>query len=167
MEKGGVKGMQIKVISVGSLKEKYLKQGIEEYTKRLRSYCHLEMIEVPDERAPEKLSLKEMEKIKEKEGKRILSKISDQEVLIAMAIEGKLVSSEDLASFVEECAVFGKSRITFIIGGSLGLSDEVKQRADYLYSFGKITLPHQLMRLVLTEQLYRAFRINAGHSYHK
>ena len=159
--------MQIKIIGVGKLKEKYLKMGIAEYTKRLGSYCKMQIVEVPDEKAPEKLSEKEMEQVKDKEGERILAKIKDSEYVVAMAIEGKIVSSEDLAKELEQCAISGKSSVTFVIGGSLGLSPKVMQRANAKMSFGRITLPHQLMRLVLTEQIYRAFRINAGHSYHK
>lgn len=159
--------MQIKIIGVGKLKEKYLKMGIEEYTKRLGSYCKIQIVEVPDEKAPENLSDKEMAQVKDKEGERILAKIRDNEYVIAMAIEGKLVSSEDLAKELDQCGISGKSSVTFVIGGSLGLSPSVVKRANSKMSFGRITLPHQLMRLVLTEQIYRAFRINAGHSYHK
>lgn len=159
--------MNITIISVGKLKEKYLKQGIDEYAKRLGSYCKLQLIEVPDEKAPENLSDKEMEIVKEKEGERILSKVKDQDVLIAMAIEGGLISSEQLAQKIEAYGISGKSALTFVIGGSLGLSEAVKKRANLKISFGRITLPHQLMRLVLVEQIYRAFRITAGHAYHK
>lgn len=159
--------MNITIVSVGKLKEKYLKQGIDEYAKRLGSYCKFQVIEVPDEKAPENLSDKEMEQVLEKEGERILAKIKDGDVVVAMAIEGDLVSSEQLAKEMDTFALHGKSSMVFVIGGSLGLSPEVKKRADRKISFGRITLPHQLMRLVLTEQIYRAFRINAGHAYHK
>ncbi len=159
--------MNITIISVGKLKEKYLKQGINEYTKRLGSYCKLQLIEVPDEKAPENLSEKEMEQVKDKEGEKILSKVKDSDTVIAMAIEGDLISSEQLAEKIENYGINGKSSIVFIIGGSLGLSDMVKKRANAKISFGRITLPHQLMRLVLVEQIYRAFRITAGHAYHK
>lgn len=159
--------MNITIISVGKLKEKYLKQGINEYTKRLGSYCKLQLIEVPDEKAPENLSEKEMEQVKDKEGEKILSKVKDSDTVIAMAIEGDLISSEQLAKKIENYGINGKSSIVFIIGGSLGLSDMVKKRANVKISFGRITLPHQLMRLVLVEQIYRAFRITAGHAYHK
>ena len=154
--------MNITIVSVGKLKEKYLKQGIDEYAKRLGSYCKFQVVEVPDEKAPENLSEKEME-----QGERILSKIKDGDVVVAMAIEGALVSSEQLAKEIDSFALHGKSSIVFVIGGSLGLSTAVKKRADLKVSFGRITLPHQLMRLVLSEQIYRAFRINAGHAYHK
>lgn len=159
--------MNITIISVGKLKEKYLKQGIDEYAKRLGSYCKLQLIEVSDEKAPENLSEKEMEQVKDKEGEKILSKVKDSDTVIAMAIEGDLISSEQLAEKIENYGINGKSSIVFIIGGSLGLSDMVKKRANAKISFGRITLPHQLMRLVLVEQIYRAFRITAGHAYHK
>ncbi|MBA2874362.1 23S rRNA (pseudouridine(1915)-N(3))-methyltransferase RlmH [Thermaerobacillus caldiproteolyticus] len=159
--------MNITVISVGKLKEKYLKQGIEEYIKRLSGYAKIEMIEVPDEKAPENLSNQEMEQVKEREGERILAKISDDTYVIALAIEGKMKSSEELAESLDKLATYGKSKIAFIIGGSLGLSKKVMQRADEALSFSKMTFPHQLMRLILLEQIYRAFRINRGEPYHK
>lgn len=159
--------MNIKIIAVGKLKEKYLKQGIAEYVKRLGSYCKLEMIEVNDEKAPENLSDKEMELIKEKEGERILAKVSDQSYVFALAINGKQYESTTFADQINQLGIQGKSNITFIIGGSLGLSNQVVKRADQEISFGKLTFPHQLMRLVLVEQVYRAFRIMNGHAYHK
>lgn len=159
--------MNIKIISVGKLKEKYLKMGIDEYAKRLQSYCKLDVIEVPDEKTPETLSEKEMEIVKNKEGLRILQKVGDDDFVIVLAIEGDLYTSEQLAKTLESCAINGKSKITFIIGGSLGLSQDVKKRANVKVSFGRITLPHQLMRLVLTEQIYRAFRIMNNQAYHK
>ena len=138
--------MNITIVTVGKLKEKYLKQGIEEYLKRLSAYAKVDIIEVPDEKAPETLSDTEMEQIKQKEGERILAKVHPDAHVIALAIEGK---------------------ITFIIGGSLGLSKEVMQRANDTLSFSKMTFPHQLMRLILVEQVYRAYRINRGEPYHK
>ena len=159
--------MNIKIIAVGKLKEKYLKQGIAEYVKRLGSYCKLEMIEFNDEKAPENLSDKEMELIKEKEGERILAKVSDQSYVFALAINGKQYESTAFADQINQLGIQGKSNITFIIGGSLGLSNQVLKRADQEISFGKLTFPHQLMRLVLVEQVYRAFRIMNGHAYHK
>ena len=159
--------MNIKIIAVGKLKEKYLKQGIAEYVKRLGSYCKLEMIEVNDEKAPENLSDKEMELIKEKEGERILAKVSDQSYVFALAINGKQYESIAFSDQINQLGIQGKSNITFIIGGSLGLSNQVLKRADQEISFGKLTFPHQLMRLVLVEQVYRAFRIMNGHAYHK
>ena len=159
--------MNISVISVGKLKEKYLKLGIEEFSKRLSKYCKLDLIELEDEKCPENLSEKDMEIVKNKEGQRILSKIKNNSYVIALAIDGKNLSSEELADIISKLAVRGNSHITFIIGGSLGLSDEVLKRADYKLSFSKMTFPHQLMKLILLEQVYRAFRINNNEPYHK
>ena len=159
--------MNIKIITVGKLKEKYLKMGIAEYTKRLSAYCKMELIEVPDEKAPEKLSEAEMVQVKEKEGERILAKIPDQAFVFALAIEGKQRTSEEFAKEIEQLGVQGKSTIVFVIGGSLGLSDVVMKRSNTPISFGKMTLPHQLMRLVLIEQIYRGFKIVRNEPYHK
>ncbi|ALV22379.1 23S rRNA (pseudouridine(1915)-N(3))-methyltransferase RlmH [Carnobacterium antarcticum] len=159
--------MNIKIITVGKLKEKYLKMGIEEYTKRLVSYCKIELIEVPDEKAPEKLSEAEMLQVKEKEGERILSKISDQAYVFALAIEGSQRTSEAFSKEIEQLGIQGKSNLVFVIGGSLGLSEAVMKRSNAQISFGKMTLPHQLMRLVLIEQIYRSFRIMKNEPYHK
>lgn len=159
--------MQIKIISVGKLKEKYLKQGIEEYAKRLGKYCKFEVVEVPDEKAPENLSEAEMLIVKDKEGERILGKIRDTEYVFALTLDGKLYSSEEFAATIDQLTTQGKSQITFVIGGSLGLADKVINRANTKISFGKMTYPHQLMRLILTEQIYRGFRIIHGHAYHK
>lgn len=159
--------MRINIVCVGKIKEKYLKLGIDEFKKRLSKYCKLEIIELEDEKAPENLSDKEMLIIKEKEGKKILSKIKDNSYIIALAIDGKNLSSEELAQTINKLGVRGVSNITFVIGGSLGLSDEVLSRADYKLSFSKMTFPHQLMRLILLEQVYRAYRINNGEPYHK
>jgi 23S rRNA (pseudouridine1915-N3)-methyltransferase len=159
--------VNISIVTVGKLKEKYLKLGIEEYTKRLSSYSKIEIIEVPDEKAPEVLSEAEMLQVKKKEGERILAKVPTDAHVIALAIEGKQKSSEELADTIDKLGTYGKSKVTFIIGGSLGLSDEVLKRADDKLSFSKMTFPHQLMRLILVEQVYRAFRINRGEPYHK
>lgn len=159
--------MRISIICVGKIKEKYLKLGIDEFTKRLSKYCKLEIIELDDEKAPENLSDKEMLMIKEKEGKKILSKIKDNAHVMALAIDGKNLSSEELAENINNLGVRGTSHIVFVIGGSLGLSDEVLKRANYKLSFSKMTFPHQLMRLILLEQVYRAYRINSGEPYHK
>lgn len=159
--------MRINIVCVGKIKEKYLKLGIDEFKKRLSKYCKLEIIELEDEKAPENLSDKEMLMIKEKEGKKILSKIKDNSYVIALAIDGKNLSSEELAETINKLGVRGISNITFVIGGSLGLSDEILSRADYKLSFSKMTFPHQLMRLILLEQVYRAYRINNGEPYHK
>jgi 23S rRNA (pseudouridine1915-N3)-methyltransferase len=159
--------VNISIISIGKLKEKYLKQGIAEYLKRLSAYAKVEVIELPDEKAPENLSEAEMLIVKEKEGIRILDKISDDTHVIALAIEGKQKSSEEFAVSLDRLATYGKSKVAFVIGGSLGLSSEVMKRSNESLSFSKMTLPHQLMRLVLLEQVYRAFRINRGEPYHK
>ena len=149
--------MNINIVCVGKIKEKYLKLGIDEFKKRLSKYCKLDVIELDDEKAPENLSDKEMLMIKDKEGKKILSKVKANSYVIALAIDGKNLSSEELADTMSKLAVRGSSHITFIIGGSLGLSDEVLSRADYKLSFSKMTFPHQLMRLILLEQVYRAY----------
>lgn len=159
--------MSITIISVGKLKEKYLKMGIEEYVKRLNGYTKIELIEVPDEKAPEQLSEAEMEIVKKKEGERILSKITPNHYVLALAINGKMRSSEELSKTIEDLLTYGHSKIAFVIGGSLGLHDDVLKRADDKLSFGKMTLPHQLMKLVLVEQIYRSFRIMKGEPYHK
>ncbi|MDQ0244968.1 23S rRNA (pseudouridine1915-N3)-methyltransferase [Bacillus fengqiuensis] len=159
--------MNISIITIGKLKEKYLKQGIDEYLKRLSTYAKVDIIELPDEKAPENLSESEMEQVKLKEGERILAKISEDTHIIALAIEGKMKSSEELAKDIDQLATYGKSKIAFVIGGSLGLSKEVMKRANGTLSFSKMTFPHQLMRLILLEQVYRAFRINRNEPYHK
>ncbi|WP_195258950.1 23S rRNA (pseudouridine(1915)-N(3))-methyltransferase RlmH [Bacillus paralicheniformis] len=159
--------MNISIVAIGKLKEKYLKQGIDEYIKRLSAYAKVDIIELPDEKAPENLSDQDMKIVKDKEGERILSKISLDAHVIALAIEGKMKSSEELADNMDRLATYGKSKVTFVIGGSLGLSDAVLKRANEKLSFSKMTFPHQLMRLILLEQVYRAFRINRGEPYHK
>ncbi|MFJ8237490.1 23S rRNA (pseudouridine(1915)-N(3))-methyltransferase RlmH [Ureibacillus sp. NPDC094379] len=159
--------MNITIISVGKLKEKYLKMGIDEYVKRLGSYAKIDLIEVADEKAPEQLSEAEMDIVKRKEGERILAKINDGVYVIALAIDGKMKSSEELAENIESLMTYGTSKIAFVIGGSLGLHEDVLKRADDKLSFGKMTLPHQLMKLVLVEQVYRSFRIIKGEPYHK
>lgn len=159
--------MNISIVTVGKLKEKYLKSGIEEYTKRLGSYCKISEIEVADEKAPEQLSDADMEIVKKKEGDRILAKISADAYVIALAIDGKMKTSEQLAKDLEFLMTYGRSKVVFVIGGSLGLHDEVLKRADEKLSFSKMTFPHQLMKLILVEQVYRAFRIMKNEPYHK
>ncbi len=159
--------MNIAIVSVGKLKEKYLKMGIEEYSKRLGSYAKIDLIEVPDEKAPENLSDADMEIVKKKEGERILAKIGSDTYVIALAIEGKMKSSEQLADDIQSLMTYGRSKIAFVIGGSLGLHEDVMKRSDEKLSFSKMTLPHQLMKLVLVEQIYRAFRIIKNEPYHK
>ncbi|TYS69450.1 23S rRNA (pseudouridine(1915)-N(3))-methyltransferase RlmH [Sutcliffiella horikoshii] len=159
--------MNISIITIGKLKEKYLKQGINEYLKRLSAYAKIDIVELPDEKAPEQLSDAEMEQVKNKEGERILGKISDDTHVIALAIEGKQRSSEELAKEMDKLATYGKSKVAFVIGGSLGLSGDVMKRANDTLSFSRMTFPHQLMKLILLEQVYRGFRINRGEPYHK
>ena len=158
--------MKITVIGVGKIKEKYFTDAINEYTKRLSRFAKTEIIEVNDEKIPDNASSKEEEQIKQKEGKSILSKIKNDTFLVTLCIEGKELSSVELADKIEQISM-QKSHTTFVIGGSLGLSDEVKQRANLQLSFGRMTLPHQLMRVVLLEQVYRAFKINNNEAYHK
>lgn len=159
--------MNITIIAVGKLKEKYLKQGIQEYLKRLSSYAKVQIIEVPDEKAPEHLSPAEELMVKQKEGERILSHLSDDTYVITLEIEGNMLTSEELAKKMDELATYGKSKVALVIGGSLGLSEDVQKRSNFGLSFSKMTFPHQLMRLVLLEQVYRGFRINRGEPYHK
>ena len=159
--------MKIKIVTVGKLKEKYLKDGIAEYSKRISRFAAVEMIELADEKTPDRASDSENEKILDLEGNRILSKIGDREFVVVLAIEGKTLSSEEFSKQLEQASINGFSTLTFVIGGSLGLSKEVKKRANLSVSFGRLTLPHQLMRLVLTEQIYRAFTIQQGSPYHK
>lgn len=159
--------MNIKIVCVGKLKEKYFKDGIAEYVKRMSRFAKVKIVQVPDEKAPEKLSPAEMEQVKEIEGKRILDKIKDKEYVYVTAIKGKERTSEAFAKELSNLTTYGHSDITFVIGGSLGTSDAVNKRAYDLISFGKFTMPHQLMRLVLIEQIYRAFMINSGSPYHK
>ena len=159
--------MKIKVVTVGKLKEKYLKDGIAEYSKRISRFAKLEMIELADEKTPDRASESENQKILEIEGQRILSKVGDRDFVIALAIEGRTFSSEEFSKQLEEASIKGFSTLTFIIGGSLGLAQDVKKRVNLSVSFGRLTLPHQLMRLVLVEQIYRAFTIQHGSPYHK
>ena len=159
--------MKIKIVTVGKLKEKYLKDGIAEYSKRISRFAKLEMIELADEKTPDKASELENQKILETEGARILSKVGERDFVVVLAIEGKTFSSEDFSKQLEQASIKGYSTLTFIIGGSLGLAPIVKNRANLSVSFGRLTLPHQLMRLVLVEQIYRAFTIQQGSPYHK
>ena len=159
--------MKIKIVTVGKLKEKYLKDGIAEYVKRISRFAKLEMIELTDEKTPDKASELENQKILETEGERILSKVGERDFVVVLAIEGKTLSSEEFSKQLEEASIKGYSTLTFIIGGSLGLAPSVKNRANLSVSFGRLTLPHQLMRLVLVEQIYRAFTIQQGSPYHK
>jgi 23S rRNA (pseudouridine1915-N3)-methyltransferase len=159
--------MKITLVTVGKIKEKFYTDAIAEYSKRLSRYCKLEIIQVADEKTPDKASEAEERQIKEKEGDRILAQIKDTSYVIVLAIEGKQLSSEELAAKLDQLGVSGRSDLVFVIGGSLGLSEAVMRRADYALSFSRMTFPHQLMRVVLLEQIYRGFRINAGEPYHK
>ena len=158
--------MKVSVICVGKLKEKFYIEAVAEYKKRISRFAELEIIELPDERIPENASPAEAEAVKKREGERILAKIKPQSYVISLCVEGKLLSSEGLAEEISRATLM-TSRIVFIIGGSLGLSDEVKAASSLRLSFGRMTLPHMLMRVVLAEQIYRAFMINSGAAYHK
>ena len=159
--------MKITIVCVGKIKEKFYRDAVEEYKKRLGRYCKMQIVEVADEKTPDKASEALENQIKEKEGQRILAQIREGAYVIALAIEGKMLSSEELAGKMQKLGVEGKGHLVFVIGGSLGLSKEVMDRADHALSFSKMTFPHQLMRVILLEQIYRSFRIIAGEPYHK
>lgn len=159
--------MNINIIAVGKIKEKYMREGIKEFEKRLSRYCNLKIIELDDEKAPEKLSEKDMEIVKEKEARKILPKIPPSSYIISLEIMGKEISSEKMSEKIENLMVDGVNNITFIIGGSLGLSKEISKISNFKLSFSKMTFPHQLMRLILLEQVYRSFRIMKNEPYHK
>jgi len=159
--------LNIYIIAVGKIKEKFLREAVDEYKKRLSRYCKLEIIEVPDEKTPDNASEKEEELIKEKEGAQILKHISDKMYVISLEIEAKQPSSEELAAKIKELSIKGESNIAFVIGGSLGIAKSVRQRANLKMSFSRLTFPHQLFRVMLLEQIYRGFRINGGEPYHK
>lgn len=159
--------LNIRILVVGKVKENYFSQAIVEYSKRLSRFAKIDIVEVKDRPTPEKASAAENNEIIEREGEALSKKISNQDFVIALAIEGELISSPDLAENLKKIPVEGFSKIDFVIGGSLGLSKQIKQRADLKISFGRITLPHQLARVVLLEQIYRAFMINEGSPYHK
>lgn len=159
--------MKITVISVGKLKEKYLKDAIAEYAKRLGKYCKLELLEVADEKIPENAGNAAEESVRAKEGERILKFVRDDVYIITLEINGAQLSSERLAERIENLGIQGRSHIIFIIGGSIGLGKEVCERSDFSLSFSKMTFPHQLMRVILLEQIYRSFRIINGEPYHK
>jgi len=158
--------MKITICCVGKVKEKFYCQAIDEYSKRLSKYCKLEIKEVADEKTPDSASDNVNRMIKAKEGERLLSCIKDDMYVIALAIDGKMLDSVELSEKIASLGISGKSDIAFVIGGSLGL-DKVLQRADYKLSFSKMTFPHQLMRVILLEQIYRSFRIMKNEPYHK
>lgn len=159
--------MNINIVCVGKIKEKFYKDAIDEYSKRLSKYCKLSIIEVSDEKTPDNTSENEKNLILDKEGERILDKIKDSEYVILLAIEGKKYDSVSFSSELKKLFVNGKSDITFVIGGSLGVSSMVYKRADTMISFSDMTFPHQLMRVILLEQIYRSFRIMNNEPYHK
>ena len=158
--------MNITILCAGKIKEKYFTAAIDEYSKRMSRFAKFQIVELPDEKIPDNASEREEENIKNKEGKAMLSKMRDSDYVVAMCIEGTQLDSVELAQRIEKISM-NSSSIVFVIGGSLGLSDEVKKRANLRLSFGKITLPHQLMRVVMCEQIYRAFKINNTEQYHK
>ncbi|MBO4652622.1 MAG: 23S rRNA (pseudouridine(1915)-N(3))-methyltransferase RlmH [Lachnospiraceae bacterium] len=159
--------MKITILCVGKIKETYLRDAVAEYSKRLTRYTDLQIVEVADEKTPDGASAAEEAKIRRTEGERLLKAMKQDAYTIALAIDGKNLSSEELSGKIDELCVGGVSHICFIIGGSLGLSEEVLKECDYRLSFSRMTFPHQLMRVILLEQIYRAFKIRAGEPYHK
>lgn len=159
--------MKIKVLAIGKIKEAYWRDALEEYGKRLSGYCTLEIIEVEDEKAPADCSDKEATQIKEKEGRKLLSKIKPSEYVVALDLNANTYDSPQLAARLEEWFVQGNSTVSFLIGGSLGLSDEVKKKANERFTLSRLTFTHQMTRVILLEQIYRAFKINRHETYHK
>ena len=159
--------MEIKILSVGKIKEKYLTAGIAEYAKRLSRYCKLTFCQVADEKTPDKASEALNLQIKELEGERLMKHIREQDYVIALAIDGQMLDSVELSRKIDSLGISGNSSIAFVIGGSLGLSDKILRRADYKLSFSRMTFPHQLMQMILLEQIYRAYRIINHEPYHK
>lgn len=159
--------MKVRILTIGKLKEKYLVNGINEYVKRLNAYCKVEMVEVPDEPIPDNASENVENIIKDKEADKIVSKIKDDEYVIVLDLRGKEIDSVTFSKHIENCMIQGKSTITFVIGGSLGLGKSLLQRANYRLCFSQMTFPHQLMKLILVEQIYRAFKIMRRETYHK
>ncbi|MDE7340039.1 MAG: 23S rRNA (pseudouridine(1915)-N(3))-methyltransferase RlmH [Lachnospiraceae bacterium] len=159
--------MKITVIAVGKIKEKYYRDALSEYAKRLSRYCKLEIIEVEDEKTPDRASAAEEEQIREKEAERVLKYVKDNAYVITLEIMGRMMDSEEFAGKIQRLGVRGASHIQFIIGGSLGLHGKVCNRANMSVSFSKMTFPHQLMRVILLEQIYRSYRIICGEPYHK
>lgn len=159
--------MRVTIISVGKIKEKYLRDGIAEYAKRLGKYCRLEMIETPDEKTPDNAGRAEEDAIRSREAEKIAKHIKEDAYIITLEIDGVQLSSEKLAEKIESLGIQGKSHIIFIIGGSIGLGEKILEKSDFSLSFSKMTFPHQLMRVILLEQIYRSFRIIHGDPYHK
>lgn len=159
--------MKIQIICIGKLKEKYWTDAVSEYSKRLSRFCDLEITELKESKLPDKASEAQEQAVIEEEGKNILKHVKDGSYVISLEILGKNLTSVELADKMEELPLMGKSHVTFIIGGSLGLSRDVSKRADFKLSFSKMTFPHQMMRVILLEQVYRAFKINKNEAYHK
>ena len=159
--------MKITLLTVGKIKEKYLKDAIAEYSKRLSKYCKLEIIEVADEKTPDNASEVVENVIRDKEGERLLKYVKDDAFVITLEIKGKMMTSEELAEKIDTLGIRGVSHIMFIIGGSIGLGEDVIKRSVFALSFSKMTFPHQLMRVILLEQIYRSYRIISGEPYHK
>ena len=159
--------LNIKIICIGKIKEKFLKEAIEEYQKRLKPYCKFSILELNEYKTSQNPSTSEIHHTLEEEGKSILSKTSSNAFTCALCIEGKQFSSIELSKFIESTAIKGYSEIDFIIGGSFGLSNEVKKQSNFLFSMSKLTFPHQLARVILAEQIYRSFQISSGGKYHK
>ena len=159
--------MKITIITVGKIKEKYLKDAIAEYSKRLTKYCKLDIMEVADEKTPDNASEVVEEAIRDKEAERIMKHVKDDMYVVTLEIGGKMLTSEELSAKIERLGIQGKSDVAFVIGGSIGLGKEVLKRSNYALSFSKMTFPHQLMRVILLEQIYRSYRIMKGEPYHK
>lgn len=159
--------MNISIICVGKLKEKYWTAAVEEYSKRLKSYCSLDIVELKESRLPDKAGPAEELAVKEAEGEEILKRIKDNMYVITLEVKGKMLSSEKLAEKIENLGIDGNSNIAFVIGGSLGLSEAVSKRANFKLSFSEMTFPHQMMRVILLEQVYRSFKIIRNEAYHK
>lgn len=159
--------VKITIICVGKIKEKYLKEAISEYSKRLSKFCSLEIKEVADEKTGQNMSPAEEALIKDKEGERIAAVVKPDDYLITLEIEGEMTTSRGFSEKLSGLLVKGVSKVTFVIGGTVGLSDNIIQRSHYHLSFSKMTFPHQLMRVILLEQIYRSFKIAAGEPYHK
>lgn len=159
--------MRITILCVGKIREQFYKDAVSEYAKRLSKYCTFEIIEVADEKTPDKASDALNEQIKEKEAKRLLEKIKEDAYVCTLEIQGKSYGSVEFSEFIDDLSIHGKSNLVFVIGGSLGLHSSVTKRSDTAISFSKMTFPHQLMRVILSEQVYRAFRIIHGEPYHK
>ena len=159
--------MRVTILTVGKIKESYLRDAIKEYAKRLGKYCKLEILEVTDEKTPDSLSATAAELVRKKEGERLLKSLPKDAYIITLEISGKQLTSEEFSQKIENLAVQGVSHLVFVIGGSLGLGQNILQKSDFAMSFSKMTFPHQLMRVILLEQIYRGYRIANGEPYHK